>query len=81
MDEREKIAADLDRQIGEVHERFVAAMTARLPSMTLEQKERYFAALAAVAGKVEDPARPLREIAQELLFELGPLLLAEIQSE
>jgi hypothetical protein len=81
MDEREKISKDLDRQIGDAHERFVSGMTARLPRMSLEQKERYFAALSAVAGKVTDPERPLREIMQEVLFEIGPMLLAEMQGD
>lgn len=81
MDEREKIAKDLERQIGEAHARFVAAMTERVPRMSLQQRERYFAALSALAAKVEDRERPLREVLQELLFEIGPMLFAEMQGE
>jgi hypothetical protein len=81
MDERDAIAKDLERQIGEVHARFVAAMTARVPRMSLEQRERYFTALSSLVAKLEDGERPLREILQEALFEIGPMLLAEMTGE
>jgi hypothetical protein len=81
MDERDAIAKDLERQIGEAHARFVAAMAARVPRMSLEQRERYFAALSSLVAKLEDGERPLREILQEVLFEIGPMLLAEMAGE
>jgi hypothetical protein len=76
---RDRIARDLERQIGDTHARFVAAMTTRFGHMTLEQKERYFAALSALTIRLEDSAKPLRQIAQEAFVEIAPLLVAEIQ--
>jgi hypothetical protein len=56
-------------------------MTARVPRMSLEQRERYFTALSSLVAKLEDGERPLREILQEVLFEIGPMLLAEMTGE
>jgi hypothetical protein len=78
--DRRRIDEDLERQIGDTHERFVAAMTARVPGMTLEQKERYFAALSALTVRLEDAKKPLREVAQEAMTVIAPILLAESQS-
>ena len=70
-----------DRQIGEMHEHFVATMTSRLPGMTAEQKERYFAILSAVTGKLQDRDKSMKQIAQEAIFELAPMLMAEMTGE
>lgn len=71
---------DLDRQLRMTHERFVAAMEARLPAMMLEQKERYFAVLSTLVAKLESPDKPLRAILQEMMAEAGPHLLREIST-
>ena len=78
--DRDRIAQDLERQIADTHERFVAAMRKRVPTMTLEQRERYFAALSALTVRLEDAQKPLREVAQEAMVEIAPILVAEIQS-
>ena len=52
----------LDSDINMTHERFVAAMQSRLPAMPLEQKERYFAVLSNLVGKLEIPDKRLGEI-------------------
>ena len=74
------IERDLESQLRMTHERFVAAMNARLPSMALEQKERYFAVLSALVGKLETTEKPLREILQEMMAEAGAYVLQEIRS-
>lgn len=72
------IERDLDGQLRMTHERFVAAMNERLPAMDLEQKERYFAVLSALVGKLERPEKSLREILQEMVAESAAHLLQEI---
>jgi hypothetical protein len=75
-----EIEQDLERQIGMTHERFVAAMNARLPTMDVEQKERYFGVLSALVSRLEDHDKPLRTILQEIIAEAGPLILRELGS-
>lgn len=72
---------EYDREIGAMHEHFVATMTARLPKMTVAQKERYFAILSAVTRKLEDRDKTMKEIAQEAIFELAPMLMAEMTGD
>jgi len=72
--------ADLDRQIAATHRRFVKAMDGRLDGMSAETKERYFAILSMLVGKLETAGKPLREIMQELMTEAMSLVLQEMQS-
>lgn len=72
------IERDLERQLRMTHERFAAAMNARLPGMALEQKERYFAVLSTLVAKLENPEKPLREILQEMMAETAGYLFQEI---
>ena len=74
-DELEK---DLESQIRMTHERFSLAMAARLPAMTLEQKERYFAVLSSLVTRLEDADKPLKTILQEMMAEAAPYLFSEI---
>ncbi len=73
------IEHDLESQVRMTHDRFVAAMSARLPTMPLEQKERYFAVLSALVAKLETPAKSLREILQEMIAETAAYLFQEIR--
>jgi hypothetical protein len=73
-----EIERDLESQIRMTHDRFVAAMSTRLPMMPLEQKERYFAVLSALAIKLESPTKSLREILQEMMAEAATYVLQEI---
>jgi hypothetical protein len=72
------IERDLESQLRMTHDRFVAAMNARLPAMTLEQKERYFSVLAVLVGKLETPDKPLREILQEMMAEAAVHIFQEM---
>jgi hypothetical protein len=74
-----EIERDLEDQLRMTHDRFVAAMNARLPAMPLEQKERYFAVLSSLVGKLETPDKALREILQEMMAEAAGYVLQEMR--
>lgn len=74
-----EIERDVEDQLRMTHDRFVTAMNARLPAMPLEQKERYFAVLSALVGKLETPDKPLREILQEMMAEAAGYVLQEMR--
>ena len=71
---------DLESQLRMTHDRFVDAMNARLPTMRIEQKERYFAVLSALVTKLEAPNKPLGEIMQEMMSEAAGYVLQEMQN-
>jgi hypothetical protein len=70
---------DFDRQIGTAHRRLVKAMDGRLGSMSVTTKERYFAVLSTLVGKLETADKSLREIAQEMMAEAASVILLEMQ--
>lgn len=70
----------IDTDIEMTHERFVAAMSARIPLMPLEQKERYFAVLSILVTKLEDPAKNLRDILSEMMIEAASLIMEEMNA-
>jgi hypothetical protein len=74
-----EIERDLEDQLRMTHDRFVTAMNARLPAMPLEQKERYFAVLSSLVGKLETPDKALREILQEMMAEAAGYVLQEMR--
>ena len=74
----DELERDLESQIRMTHERFSLAMAARLPAMTLEQKERYFAVLSSLVTRLEDAEKPLKTILQEMMAEAAPYLFQEI---
>jgi hypothetical protein len=69
---------DIESQIRMTHERFTLAMNDRLPGITLEQKERYFAVLSSLVVRLEDPSKPLKIILQEMMAEAAPYLFREM---
>lgn len=78
MDQR-ALQKDLDRQIVSTHRRFVKAMDTRLGSMSFDTKERYFAVLSALVGKLETSDKPLRDVMQEMLAEAASVIFQELQ--
>ena len=74
------LAQALDGDITLVHERFVVAMANRLPSMAHDSKERYFVVLSALVNKLELGEKDLREILQEMMSEMMPLILQELNA-
>jgi hypothetical protein len=77
-DEDFSLSHGLDADIRVTHERFVSAMGERLGEMGLETKERYFAVLSALVGKLETPEKPLRDVLQEMVAEAASLIFAEL---
>ena len=76
----ELLSKGLDSDISAVHRRFMAAMESRLPTMSLETKERYFAVLSALVSKLETQEKNLRQILQEIMSESGAIILQEISA-
>jgi hypothetical protein len=74
----DELERDLERQIGMTHERFTLAMNQRVPTMSLEQKERYFAVLSGLVARLEDSGKPLKVVLQEMMAEAAPYLFREI---
>jgi len=74
------ISAGLDSDIRMTHERFVAAMDARLPAMSLPMKETYFAVLGNLVGKLEDDSKPLRKILEEMMVESSALIMQQLNT-
>jgi hypothetical protein len=69
---------NLDREIAVVHARFVDAMEARLPSMALETKERYFGVLSTLVAKLEHDGKPLRDVLTETMAEAASIVMLEL---
>ncbi len=74
----DELEQDLERQIRMTHERFTVAMNQRLSAMTGEQKERYFAVLSGLVGRLEDAGKPLKAVLQEMMAEAAPYLFREM---
>jgi hypothetical protein len=74
----DELERDLESQIRMTHERFTVAMNARLPGMTFEQKERYFAVLSGLVTRLEDADKPLKTVLQEMMAEAAPYLFREM---
>ena len=69
---------DLDRQIAITHDRFVQAMEARLPTMEVDTKERYFGVLSTLVAKLEHDGKSLREVLQEPTTEAMSVIMLEL---
>jgi uncharacterized membrane protein YccC len=80
MTQEEEIRDQLGRDIVACHERFVAAMAKRLPQMPLEERERYFALLSPLVGRLEETEKPLRQVFQETAAQVLPILMQELSS-
>jgi hypothetical protein len=78
MSDNEAIRDQLGADIAACQQRFVAAMTKRLPQMTLEERERYLALLSPLVGRLEETGKPLRQVFQETATEVLPILMQEL---
>ena len=70
----------LDAEIVMTHQRFVQAMEARLPTLEPASKERYFAVLSILVGKLEAPEKNMREVLVEMMAEAGRHLMEEMSA-
>jgi hypothetical protein len=80
MASADMLSRALDGDIAMVHERFVRAMEGRLPTLELASKERYFAVLTILVGKLESPEKNMREILGEMMAEAGRHLMEEMSA-
>ncbi len=64
-----------DREIFEIHRRYIAVMEGeRLASLSDETKAHYLQVLRTLTEKLATPGKPLSEIVGEMLSEAAPLL-------
>ncbi len=70
----------LDQDIAITHQRFVTAMEQRLPVLEMTSKERYFAVLTLLVGKLENPDKSLREVLVEMMAEASRHLMEEMSA-
>ncbi|MGH7789982.1 MAG: hypothetical protein ACRERC_24150, partial [Candidatus Binatia bacterium] len=70
----------LDGDIVMAHQRFVEVMEARLPSLEMPSKERYFAVLTVLIGKLEDADKTMRDVLVEMMAEAGRHLMEEMSA-
>lgn len=75
MSDRDEICEQLGRDIVATHERLHSAIVGRLPNMSLEERERYMALVSPIVGKLEELGKPLRQVMQEAMTELLPIVL------
>ena len=73
------VRAALESDIHMTHERFCVAMEARLPGLEADTVERYFGLLSSLVQKLEDPARDLGQIVQDMMGEAATLVMQEMQ--
>jgi len=81
MSSPDMLSRALDGDIAMVHERFVVAMEARLPTLELASKERYFAVLTALVAKLEAQEKTMREVLSEMMAEAGRHLMEELSTK
>lgn len=74
------ISKALDNDIVFLHDRFVEVMQQRLPSMNVESKERYFALMNVLVSKLEDEAKGMREVLQEMMSEAMTIIMQELNA-
>jgi hypothetical protein len=80
MNSADKLSRALDGDIAMVHERFVRAMEARLPTLEIASKERYFAVLTSLVAKLEAQEKSMREVLSEMMAEAGRHLMEELSA-
>ena len=80
MSSPDTLSRALDGDIAMAHERFVAAMESRLPTLELASKERYFAVLTILVTKLEASEKSMREVLSEMMAEAGRHLMEELST-
>lgn len=80
MSPADLLSRALDGDIAMAHERFVRAMEARLPTLELPSKERYFAVLTILVTKLEAQEKSLREVLAEMMAEAARHLMEELSA-
>jgi len=68
-----------DREIYDVHRRYIEAMEGRLDSISDGSKDHYLRILSTLTEKLATPTKPLGEIIGEIMSEAAPLLFQAMQ--
>ena len=80
MSSPDLLSQALDKDIAFAHQRFVDAMEARLPRLEMTSKERYFAVLTLLVGKLEAQEKSMREVLVEMMAEASRHLMEEMSA-
>lgn len=78
MSSPDLLSQALDKDIAFAHQRFVEAMEARLPDLEMTSKERYFAVLTLLVGKLETRDKSMRDVMVEMMAEASRHLMEEM---
>ena len=75
-----KFSNPLDKEIYEVHRRYIQVMeNERLATISDESKTHYLRVLKSLIDKLAIPGKPLSEVVGEMMSEAAPLLLQTMQ--
>ncbi len=68
----------LRSQIAQSHLRLGELMDKRLGSSDVDDLEKYFAVLSRLIGKLEEPEKPLKVVAREMVSETAATVISEL---
>ena len=75
-----KFSNPMDKEIYEVHRRYIQVMeNERLAAISDETKTHYLRVLKSLTDKLAIPGTPLSEVIGEMMSEAAPLLLQTMQ--
>ena len=75
-----KFSNPLDKEIYEVHRRYIQVMeNERLAAISDETKTHYLRVLKSLTDKLAIPGKPLSEVIGEMMSEAAPLLFQSMQ--
>ena len=80
MTRSNKFSNPLDKEIYEVHRRYIQVMeNERLAVISDETKTHYLRVLKSLTDKLAIPGKPLSEVIGEMMSEAAPLLFQTMQ--
>ncbi len=75
-----KFSNPMDKEICEVHRRYIQVMeNERLAAISDETKAHYLRVLKSLTDKLAIPGKPLSEVIGEMMSEAAPLLFQSMQ--
>lgn len=75
-----KFSNPMDKEIYEVHRRYIQVMeNERLAAISDETKTHYLRVLRSLTDKLAIPGKPLSEVIGEMMSEAAPLLFQTMQ--
>jgi hypothetical protein len=75
-----KFSNPMDKEIYEVHRRYIQVMeNERLAAISDETKTHYLRVLKSLTDKLAIPGKPLSEVIGEMMSEAAPLLFQTMQ--